>query len=91
VASLLNQNGFATLLADLLTPEEQESDTKSQRVMGRFPGIVHNKFNIHLLSERLKTITDWSRDSVQEIRDMPIGYFGASTGAAAAIEAAGFE
>jgi hypothetical protein len=34
VATLLNENGFATLLADLLTPAEQGSDTKSQRVMG---------------------------------------------------------
>jgi hypothetical protein len=45
---------------------------------------VHNKFNIRLLSDRLKTITDWTKDSVQEVKDMPIGYFGASTGAAAA-------
>jgi hypothetical protein len=88
VASLLNQNGFATLLADLLTPEEQESDTKSQRVMGRFPGIVLNKFNIRLLSDRLKAITNWIKDSAQEIKDLPIGYFGASTGAAAASMAA---
>ena len=88
VATALNENGFATLLADLLTPEEQESDTKSQRVMGRFPGIVLNKFNIRLLSDRLKTITRWTMGSVQEVSGMPIGYFGASTGAAAAIEAA---
>ena len=92
VATALNENGFATLLADLLTPEEQESDTKSQRVMGRFPGIVLNKFNIRLLSDRLKTITRWTMASVQEVSGMPIGYFGASTGAAAAIGAAvGFE
>jgi hypothetical protein len=52
---------------------------------------VLNKFNIPLLFGRLKTITDWAWDSVQEVKDMPIGYFGASTGAAAAIEAAGFE
>ena len=79
VATALNQIGFATLLADLLTPEEQESDIKSQRVMGRFPGIVLIKFNILLLSDRLKTITNWAKDSVQEAGDMPIGYFGAST------------
>jgi dienelactone hydrolase len=88
VATALNQNGFATLLTDLLTPEEQESDTKSQRVMGRFPGIVLNKFNIRLLSDRLKTITNWAITRVQDVKSMPIGYFGASTGAAAAIEAA---
>jgi dienelactone hydrolase len=88
VATLLNENGFATLLADLLTPEEQESDTKSQRVMGKFPGIVLNKFNIRLLSDRLKTITDWAVSNIQEVKGLPIGYFGASTGASAAIEAA---
>jgi predicted alpha/beta-hydrolase family hydrolase len=38
VASTLNENGFATFLADMLKPEKQESDTKSQRVMGRFSG-----------------------------------------------------
>jgi hypothetical protein len=65
VATALNQNGFATLLADLLTPAEQESDIKSQKVMSRFPGIVLNKFNIRLLSDRLKTITDWIMDSVR--------------------------
>ena len=91
MARVLNKNGFATLLADLLTPEEQESDTKSQMVMSRFPGIVLNKFNIRLLSDRLKTITNWARNSVQEVKGPPIGYFGASTGAAAAIVAAGFE
>jgi putative phosphoribosyl transferase len=59
--------------------------------MGRFPGIVLNKFNILLLSERLKTITNWAMEGVKEVRGMPIGYFGASTGTTAAIEAAGFE
>ena len=49
VAGILNDNGFATLLIDLLTAQEQESDVKSQKVMGKFPGIVLNKFNIHLL------------------------------------------
>ena len=88
MATTLNESGFATLLADLLTPEEQESDTKSQRVMGSFPGIVLNKFNTRLLSDRLQTITNWAMGSVQEVRGMPIGYFGAATGAAAAIEAA---
>ncbi len=78
MARALNENGFATLLEDLLTPEEQESDTKSQRVMGRFPGIVLNKFNIHLLSDRLKTITEWARGGFQEVKGMPIGYFGAA-------------
>ncbi len=38
VTKVLNENGFATLLSDLLTPLETESDTKSQKVMGRFSG-----------------------------------------------------
>ena len=52
-----------------------------------------NKFNIHLLSDRLRTITRWivenenNDSSIEKPRDLPIGYFGASTGAAAAIEA----
>ena len=93
VADLLNDNGFATLLVDLLTAQEQQSDIKSQKIMSKYPGIVLNKFNIHLLSDRLKTITKWivekenNNDSIKKIKDLPIGYFGASTGAAAAIEA----
>ncbi len=74
----------------MLTPQEQDLDIKSQKVIGRFPGIVLNKFNIHLLSTRLVSITDWviwDNVSAAEVKDLPIGYFGASTGAAAAIEA----
>jgi dienelactone hydrolase len=88
VANTLNQNGFATLLADLLTPMERDSDTKSQKVMGRFPGIVLNKFNIPLLSNRLFIITDWAIWQISKVKGLPIGYFGASTGVAAAIESA---
>ena len=39
VVSVLNANGLATLLSDLLTLEEQDSDIKSQKIIGRFPGI----------------------------------------------------
>jgi putative phosphoribosyl transferase len=93
VSEVLNNNGFATLLADLLTEQEQESDIKSQKIMGKYPGIVLNKFNINLLSDRLKIITRWivekeSNDSsMEKLKDLQFGYFGASTGAAAAIEA----
>lgn len=90
VAKVLNENGFATLLSDLLTPVEAESDIKSQKVMGKFPGIVLNKFNIHLLSDRLSTLTRWTTENVPEVKDLPIGYFGSSTGAAASIEAAAY-
>lgn len=56
--------------------------------MGKFPGIVLNKFNIHLLAERLVTVTRWVMDdSLAEFRDLPIAYFGSSTDDAVAIEA----
>jgi putative phosphoribosyl transferase len=71
----------------LLTTEEQESDLKTQRILDKYPGIVLNKFNIQLLTTRLKTITYWLIDSISEVKDLPIGYFGSSTGAAAVIEA----
>src|SRR6476659_933412 len=93
IADILNENGFATILVDLLTEQEQESDIKSQKIMGKYPGIVLNKFNIHLISDRLKTITRWifenenSNELIQKLQGLPIGYFGASTGAAAAIDA----
>jgi putative phosphoribosyl transferase len=93
VADVLNENGFATLLIDLLTEQEQESDIKSQKIIGKHPGIVLNKFNINLLSDRLRIITHWITEnqnndsSMKKLKDLPIGYFGASTGAAAAIEA----
>ena len=45
---------------------------------GKVSGIVLNKFNICLLSGRLKTITNWAMGSVQEVSGMSIGYFGAS-------------
>ncbi len=70
VASILNDNGFATLLSDLLTLEEQDSDIKSQKVMDRFPGIVLNKFNIHLLSSRLTIITNWIMDDNNGIAEL---------------------
>ena len=93
VASILNDNGFATLLTNLLTQEELGSDIKSQKIIDRFPGIVLNKFNINLLSSRLTSITNWIMDDNNvsselsaKVKDLPIGYFGASTGTAAAIE-----
>ena len=73
VAERLNQAGIATLLFDLLTTEE-ELDRE-------------NVFDIGLLTRRLVAATRWL--SVRpEARDLPIGYFGASTGAAAALLAA---
>jgi putative phosphoribosyl transferase len=79
VAGELEHAGIATLLFDLLTREEERVDARS----------AHLRFDIELLASRLITATDW----VEQQRDahaLPIGYFGASTGAAAALLAAVF-
>lgn len=73
VAAALREAGFATLLMDLLTPEEE-------RDRG-------NVFDIPLLASRLADAADWTRSRTELVR-LPIGYFGASTGAAAALIAA---
>ncbi len=73
VAGILNEAGLATLLFDLLT-EREEIDRA--RV-----------FDIELLAQRLAGVTSWVRRRV-ELADLRIGYFGASTGAAAALVAA---
>jgi putative phosphoribosyl transferase len=77
VARTLNRAGLGTLLFDLLTPEEEALDiyTREQR------------FNIGLLAERLVHATKWARQQ-EETRDQHIGYFGSSTGGAAALVAA---
>lgn len=77
VADLLYAGGLATLLLDLLTPSEEEIDQVTRRL----------RFNIPLLAERLVGTTDWLLQQPQ-INSLPIGYFGASTGAAAALMAA---
>ena len=74
VARMLNRTGLATLLFDLLTHAESLDRD--------------NVFNISLLAKRLKMATAWACQQA-ELRDLPIGYFGASTGAAAALMAAG--
>lgn len=73
VAGLLLKNGFSSLLFDLLTPEEDV--------------VYENRFDIELLTERLLKVTKWVRNN-ETIKQMPIGYFGASTGAASALRAA---
>lgn len=73
VASLLQKVHFATLLFDLLTGEEDKN--------------LENRFNIELLTDRLIEVTEWIRMQY-DTTDMPIGYFGASTGAASALIAA---
>src|SRR6185503_15882199 len=77
VAGLLQESGIATLLFDLLTADEEKEDS--------FTG--HLRFNIDLLAERLGMVTRWFLEENQQ-RDFELGYFGASTGAAAALMAA---
>jgi putative phosphoribosyl transferase len=87
VAEALNNDGLATLLADLLTPEEEEADVRIQKIQCKIPGLVLNKFNIKLLASRLIAITDWVLQNF-DTQNLSLGYFGASTGAAAALVAA---
>lgn len=77
VARLLNGAGLATLLIDLLTVEEEAVDIRT----------AHLRFNIGLLAERLIGATDWLKQN-DDTEHLAIGYFGASTGAAAALVAA---
>jgi putative phosphoribosyl transferase len=87
IAQILRDYGFATLLVELLTHEEQESDERTQRIACRLPGIKLNKFNIELLTDRLIGITREIQSSAIT-KDLNIVYFGSSTGAAAALFAA---
>jgi pimeloyl-ACP methyl ester carboxylesterase len=77
VAASLNAAGFATLLLDLLTPGEEQRDATTAAL----------RFDIGLLTERLVAATDWIAGT-PETADLGVGYFGASTGAAAALAAA---
>jgi putative phosphoribosyl transferase len=77
VARALGEAGLATLLIDLLTPDEGEADRESG----------HLRFDVGLLARRLARATDWLRQ-VPDTRDLPVGYFGASTGSGAALVAA---
>jgi dienelactone hydrolase len=77
VAGILQEAGFATLLLDLLTPEEERVDNVTAQI----------RFDIGLLAERLVNATDWLRHE-PETRTLPVAYFGASTGAGAALVAA---
>lgn len=74
VAGVLQKGGLATLLFDLLTEEEEDIDKQTR----------HLRFDIKLLAERLTGATEWIRAN-PKTRDLNIGYFGSSTGAAAAL------
>ena len=77
VARDLSERGLATLLVDLLTSEEESIDAET----------AHLRFDIGLLANRLAGAKEWLKEQ-PETRDLEIGYFGASTGAAAALVAA---
>jgi putative phosphoribosyl transferase len=77
VARTLNDAGLATLLFDLLTQEEEAIDIQTRE----------HRFNIDMLAERLVHATKWAKQQ-EETRDLRIGYFGSSTGGAAALVAA---
>jgi pimeloyl-ACP methyl ester carboxylesterase len=76
VAGILREGGLGTLLTDLLTPEEEQIDAYTARL----------RFDIGLLAERLIGTTRWLTQRVENV-----GYFGSSTGAAAALVAAARE
>lgn len=73
VARILNEKQLGTLLMDLLTPYEDKN--------------YETRFNIRLLTQRLIETTNWVKAQPQT-QSLPLGYFGASTGAAAALQAA---
>ena len=77
VAQTLQQAGIATLLFDLLTAQEEQTDSHT----------TEHRFDMALLTSRLQQATAWAM-AQPELWPLPIGYFGASTGSAAAIIAA---
>jgi len=83
IASIFHKMGLSTLLIDLLTDKEKETDLRTVKISDKIPGLVLNKFNITLLKQRLVSITKWlANDESLSLRS--IGYFGSSTGATAA-------
>ena len=77
VAGHLQAGGFATLLFDLLTADEESVDAQTAQL----------RFDVSMLADRLVNVTDWLGTQAGT-RALDIGYFGASTGAAAALMAA---
>jgi putative phosphoribosyl transferase len=74
VAEQLNKDGLATLLLDLLTTEEQKIDSETMQY----------RFDIPWLAGRTQAVFEWVRGQ-SELQQQPVGLFGASTGAAAAV------
>jgi dienelactone hydrolase len=77
VAEFLNRAGLATLLLDLLTPGEEAVDARTAAL----------RFDIGLLADRVVRAIDWLAEDL-DTAALPVGLFGASTGAAAALQAA---
>jgi dienelactone hydrolase len=77
VAETLEQEGLATLLIDLLSEEEERLDSRDGTL----------RFDIQMLAERLLVVSAWLRAG-ERTTSLPLGYFGASTGAGAALLAA---
>lgn len=77
VAESLNERGLATLLLDLLTDDEEELDRRTAAL----------RFDIALLARRIDLATVWARQD-ERLQSLRVGYFGASTGAGAALLAA---
>jgi len=77
VARILQESAFATLLMDLLTTEEEHVDNQTREL----------RFDIGLLADRLTATMEWTAQQ-PTLKHLPIGLFGASTGAAAALVAA---
>jgi putative phosphoribosyl transferase len=77
VAGALQESGLATLLVDLLTSEEERRDRVT----------TEHRFDIRLLADRLINATDWLAVNYAQ-HEFQLGFFGASTGAAAALVAA---
>ncbi|WP_434742639.1 dienelactone hydrolase family protein [Micromonospora sp. SH-82] len=77
VARVLHRRSLGTVLVDLLTPEEERVDARTAEL----------RFDIDLLADRLTAAVDWMRTEAA-LRRLPVGLFGASTGAAGALVAA---
>jgi len=78
IAKVLNEAGLATTLADLLTPAEEDADSRGG----------HHRFDVALLAERLGAVVEYLA-LLQSTGPLPLGLFGASAGAAAALLTAG--
>ncbi|MFN8446356.1 MAG: hypothetical protein U0175_36530 [Caldilineaceae bacterium] len=77
VADVLHENGFATLLFELLTPQEEESELQTR----------HLSSDVNFLARRILGACDWVAQQNQ-LRNLPFGYFGTNSGASAALLAA---